>query len=160
MVYASLGLTGVVFLVHGLYLWEFAIQRKRLSLEMMILMAALNLVGALLYATRVSTPFVRTHSDNVVLTIETVPGVSVSLSFRHCWCQSSAVPSFGASRWSRALQSLEQRISRGSWRCLDVLRVELRVAATVCSSADTSDGRRHLSGLGSEFVGNGSLPVS
>jgi adiponectin receptor len=54
--YASLGLFAVVFVIHGFYLYGFAIQRKRLSLEWMILMALSNLLGAAFYALRVSRP--------------------------------------------------------------------------------------------------------
>jgi adiponectin receptor len=54
--YASLGLFAVVFVVHGLYLYGFAVQRRRLSMEWMILMALSNLLGAAFYALRVSRP--------------------------------------------------------------------------------------------------------
>lgn len=52
--YSSLGLFGLVFMLHGIYLDGFAIQRERLALRWMILMAALNFIGAAFYATTVS----------------------------------------------------------------------------------------------------------
>lgn len=51
--YTSLGLFAVVFVMHGFYLYGFAIQRRRLALEWMALMALLNLLGAAFYALRV-----------------------------------------------------------------------------------------------------------
>jgi len=56
MMYASLGLFGLVFILHGLYIYEFALQRRRFALEWVALMAALNLIGAVVYAMRVSIP--------------------------------------------------------------------------------------------------------
>lgn len=50
--YASLGLFAVVWL-HGVCLYGFGVQRRRLSLECMILMALSNLLGAAFYASRV-----------------------------------------------------------------------------------------------------------
>ncbi|KAH0388024.1 hypothetical protein KCU92_g1162, partial [Aureobasidium melanogenum] len=50
--YASLGLFAVVFVMHGFYLYGFTIQRRRLALEWMALMALLNLLGAAFYALR------------------------------------------------------------------------------------------------------------
>ncbi|RMX88814.1 hypothetical protein D0869_01345, partial [Hortaea werneckii] len=52
VIYSSLGLSGIIFITHGFYLWDYAIQSKRLSFELMLLMAMLNLTGAVLYATR------------------------------------------------------------------------------------------------------------
>ncbi|KAF2480374.1 hemolysin-III related-domain-containing protein [Neohortaea acidophila] len=51
LMYSSLGLFGLVFMLHGIYLDGFAIQRERLALRWMILMAALNFIGAAFYAT-------------------------------------------------------------------------------------------------------------
>ncbi|KAH0344239.1 mPR-typeG-protein-coupled receptor, partial [Aureobasidium melanogenum] len=50
--YASFGLFAVVFVMHGFYLYGFAVQRRRLALEWMALMALLNLLGAAFYALR------------------------------------------------------------------------------------------------------------
>ncbi|KAI4721283.1 mPR-typeG-protein-coupled receptor [Aureobasidium sp. EXF-10727] len=50
--YASLGLFAVVFVMHGFYLYGFTVQRRRLALEWMGLMALLNLSGATFYALR------------------------------------------------------------------------------------------------------------
>lgn len=52
--YASLGLFAVVFVMHGVYLYGFTVQRRRLALEWMVLMALLNFMGAAFYALRVS----------------------------------------------------------------------------------------------------------
>lgn len=51
--YTSLGLFAVVFVTHGLCLYDFAVQKRRFALEWMALMAFLNLSGALIYAARV-----------------------------------------------------------------------------------------------------------
>jgi adiponectin receptor len=54
LTYLSLGLFAFVFIVHSIYLHGFALQRRRLSLEWMGLMALLNLLGCSAYAFRVS----------------------------------------------------------------------------------------------------------
>lgn len=53
VIYSSLGLSGIMFITHDFYLRDCAIQRKRFSFEWILLMAMLNLTGAVLYATRV-----------------------------------------------------------------------------------------------------------
>ncbi|KAF2151794.1 mPR-typeG-protein-coupled receptor [Myriangium duriaei CBS 260.36] len=50
--YASLGLFAATFILHSIYLYGYAEQRKRLSLGWMLLMAVSNLVGAAFYALR------------------------------------------------------------------------------------------------------------
>ncbi|THY23186.1 mPR-typeG-protein-coupled receptor, partial [Aureobasidium pullulans] len=50
--YASLGLFAVMFVLHGVYLYGFAVQRRRLALEWVAVMALLNLLGAMFYALR------------------------------------------------------------------------------------------------------------
>lgn len=54
LTYLSLGLFAIVFILHGIYLHGFALQRRRLSLEWMGLMALLNFLGCAAYAFRVS----------------------------------------------------------------------------------------------------------
>jgi adiponectin receptor len=54
LTYLSLGLFAIVFIVHSIYLHGFALQRRRLSLEWMGLMALLNFLGCSAYAFRVS----------------------------------------------------------------------------------------------------------
>jgi len=51
--YAGLGLSAVGFIVNGLMLHGWEIQNQRMSLDWMILMAVLNLVGATIYAARI-----------------------------------------------------------------------------------------------------------
>ncbi|MCJ1280456.1 hypothetical protein MMC21_008284 [Puttea exsequens] len=51
--YAALGLSAVVFVVHGLLLHGWARQKMRMSLDCMGVMALFNLVGAAIYAARV-----------------------------------------------------------------------------------------------------------
>lgn len=53
--YASLGLSAIVFILHGIFLYGWTVQNQRMSLDWMILMACLNLVGGGIYAARVST---------------------------------------------------------------------------------------------------------
>ncbi|KAG9613691.1 purine and uridine phosphorylase, partial [Aureobasidium melanogenum] len=53
LTYLSLGLFAIVFILHGIYLHGFALQRRRLSLEWMGLMALLNFLGCAAYAFRV-----------------------------------------------------------------------------------------------------------
>ncbi|KAI5247050.1 mPR-typeG-protein-coupled receptor [Aureobasidium subglaciale] len=50
--YASFGLFAVVFVLHGVYLYGFAMQRRRLAVEWMVVMALLNFTGAAFYALR------------------------------------------------------------------------------------------------------------
>jgi len=61
LTYLSLGLFAIVFIVHSIYLHGFALQRRRLSLEWMGLMALLNFLGCSAYAFRVSY-----HSSNYI----------------------------------------------------------------------------------------------
>lgn len=51
--YAGLGLSAVVFVVHGILLHGWAVQNQRMSLDWMAFMATFNLLGATIYASRV-----------------------------------------------------------------------------------------------------------
>ena len=51
--YSGLGLSAVVFIIHGLLIHGWEIQDHRMSLRWMGLMGALNLTGAAAYAARV-----------------------------------------------------------------------------------------------------------
>lgn len=51
--YACLGLSAIVFITHGVILYGWEMQNKRMSLDRMGLMALLNLTGAYAYAARV-----------------------------------------------------------------------------------------------------------
>lgn len=53
LTYLSLGLFAIVFILHSIYLHGFALQRRRLSLEWMGLMALLNFLGCAAYAFRI-----------------------------------------------------------------------------------------------------------
>ncbi|THZ22272.1 mPR-typeG-protein-coupled receptor [Aureobasidium pullulans] len=52
LTYLSLGLFAIVFIVHGIYLYGFMLQRKRLALEWMGLMALFNFLGCTAYVFR------------------------------------------------------------------------------------------------------------
>ena len=51
--YAGLGLSAVVFVVHGILLHGWTVQNRRMSVDWMGLMALFNLTGAVIYAARV-----------------------------------------------------------------------------------------------------------
>lgn len=51
--YASLGLSAITFVVHGVLLHGWKVQNQRMSLDWMMLMAIFNLAGAATYAARV-----------------------------------------------------------------------------------------------------------
>ena len=51
--YAGLGLSGLVFVVHGILLHGWAMQNQRMSVDWMALMAIFNLTWAVIYAARV-----------------------------------------------------------------------------------------------------------
>ena len=51
--YASLGLSALVFVTHGLLLYGWTTQNRRMSLDWMLLMGVFNLTGATFYAARV-----------------------------------------------------------------------------------------------------------
>ena len=51
--YAGLGLSVLVSIVHGIMLYGLEMQTKTMSLDRMVLMATLNLTGAGFYALRV-----------------------------------------------------------------------------------------------------------
>ena len=55
--YAGLGLSAIVFVLHGIFLHGWSVQNQRMSLDWMILMACLNLAGGTIYAARVSGPY-------------------------------------------------------------------------------------------------------
>lgn len=57
--YSGLGLSAIVFIIHGLLIHGWEIQNSKMSLRWMGLMGALNLTGAAAYAARVgcSNPF-------------------------------------------------------------------------------------------------------
>ena len=52
--YAGLGLSAVVFVVHGLIKYGWEVQNRRMSIDWMGLMALFNFSGAITYAARVS----------------------------------------------------------------------------------------------------------
>lgn len=51
--YAGLGLSALVFIVHGLIIHGWEIQKHRMSLKWMAVMGSLNITGAVAYAFRV-----------------------------------------------------------------------------------------------------------
>lgn len=55
MMYAGLGLSAIIFVVHGVIKHGWKTQNHRMSLDWMGLMASLNLIGAFTYAARVSS---------------------------------------------------------------------------------------------------------
>ena len=54
--YSTSGLSALVFISHGLWLYGWDIQEKRMALKWMGLMALFNLIGAAFYAGRVHVP--------------------------------------------------------------------------------------------------------
>jgi predicted membrane channel-forming protein YqfA (hemolysin III family) len=55
--YAGLGLSAIIFIIHGLLIHGWETQKHRMSLNWMALMATFNLIGAAAYAARVRRPF-------------------------------------------------------------------------------------------------------
>ncbi|KAF5867439.1 putative hemolysin-iii channel protein [Botrytis fragariae] len=53
LMYAALGLSAVIFIVHSIIIYGIALQYKRLSLGWIVGMAGLNFVGALAYSLRI-----------------------------------------------------------------------------------------------------------
>ena len=51
--YAGLGLSGLVFVIHGILLHSWIMQNQRMSVDWMALMASFNLTGAVIYAAQV-----------------------------------------------------------------------------------------------------------
>lgn len=51
--YAGLGLSAIIFVYHGVNKHGWKTQNRRMSLDWMVLMASLNLIGAFTYAARV-----------------------------------------------------------------------------------------------------------
>ncbi|KAK3316528.1 mPR-typeG-protein-coupled receptor [Apodospora peruviana] len=64
-VYASLGLTGLVFVIHGLVLLGWETQNRRMALTWMVGMALVNLAGAVVFATRIPERWVPYRFDIV-----------------------------------------------------------------------------------------------
>ncbi len=52
--YAGLGISAIVFIARSLLLHGWEVQKQRMSLDWMLWMGCLNLVGATAYATRLS----------------------------------------------------------------------------------------------------------
>lgn len=59
--YAGLGLSAVVFVIHGILLHGWEVQNRRMSLDWIGLMALFNLVGVVVYAARVCDNFFQCH---------------------------------------------------------------------------------------------------
>ncbi|TGO39102.1 hypothetical protein BHYA_0060g00130 [Botrytis hyacinthi] len=55
LMYAALGLSAVIFIVHSIIIYGISLQYKRLSLGWIVGMAGLNFMGALAYSLRIST---------------------------------------------------------------------------------------------------------
>lgn len=53
VMYTGLGLSAIIFTVHGIMIHGWSMQNKRMSLDWMALMASLNFIGAFAYAVRV-----------------------------------------------------------------------------------------------------------
>lgn len=53
--YAAFGLSSVIFVIHGLVLYGWELQKARMSLVWMGWMATANLTGAAIYAARVKS---------------------------------------------------------------------------------------------------------
>lgn len=51
--YAALGISAVVFIVHGVLRYGWVVQNARMSLNWMMLMGTLNPVGAVIHSKRV-----------------------------------------------------------------------------------------------------------
>lgn len=64
--YACLGLSAVIFVIHGILLHGWPLQNQRMSLDWMAVMATFNLSGATVYAARVcvSSSCPRAMSDH------------------------------------------------------------------------------------------------
>lgn len=54
--YAGLGLSALVFTMHGILIYGWQTQMGRMSLDRMVLMATVNLIGASVYVARVRSP--------------------------------------------------------------------------------------------------------
>jgi adiponectin receptor len=50
--YTCFGLSTILFISHSIFLYGFAVQKRRLSIEWMALMGFLNIAGAAVYASR------------------------------------------------------------------------------------------------------------
>ncbi|KAH6705252.1 mPR-typeG-protein-coupled receptor [Leptodontidium sp. MPI-SDFR-AT-0119] len=53
VIYASLGLSAVVFITHGLIIYGWETQNRRISLTYILIAAMLNLLGAIVYVVRI-----------------------------------------------------------------------------------------------------------
>jgi adiponectin receptor len=60
--YATFGLSSATFVIHGLILYGWELQKRRMSLVWMGWMAAINLSGAMIYAARVTYPAIQSLS--------------------------------------------------------------------------------------------------
>ena len=55
LMYTCFGLSAILFISHSIFLYGSAMQKRRLSIEWMALMGFLNILGAVVYASRVSS---------------------------------------------------------------------------------------------------------
>jgi adiponectin receptor len=61
--YVSLGLSAMVFIIHGLILYGWEIQNHRMGLNYMLTMAMLNLLGAAIYTARIPEKWYQLRYD-------------------------------------------------------------------------------------------------
>ena len=76
--YAALGLSALIFVVHGILLNGWKVQNWRMSIDWMALMALFNLLGATCYAARVclaslSSPFLLNSYCKTIYLYVTLP---------------------------------------------------------------------------------------
>jgi predicted membrane channel-forming protein YqfA (hemolysin III family) len=89
--YAGLGLSFIVPIVHGISVHGFEVQMWRMSLDWMLLMASFNLTGAVIYALRVRVTPVLGNLFSITDCVTDSRKV-VSQSSRYLWSKPSNTP--------------------------------------------------------------------
>jgi len=113
--YAGLGLSAIVFIIHGLLIHGWEIQKHRMSLEWMALMGGLNITGALSYACRVC---LHCFCDSIQISFNLDIGSRemVPSKTRYLWEQPSDTSFYGHLRWARTYVRITKCIRLHSLR--------------------------------------------
>jgi hypothetical protein len=125
--YFCFGASSISFISHGLLIYGWKVQEGRMSLVQMGYMAVTNLIGAAVYATRVT--MLSARKDRQLLIIPD-PRETFPFQIRHIWLQSPDLPCSGHHRRLVTPKRTFARLSCYQQYCIRLL-VLFEVVASV-----------------------------